>query len=260
MLLTLDVGNTNIKFGLFRGNELVAVWRASTRKNISGDELGLALDGYLRLNGYSLKVVTGFIVASVVPPMRPAIERLGARYLGLTPIFVEAHSQDLMPILYSNPREVGADRVLVSIAAFKRFQRALVIVDFGTATTFDCVSEKGEYLGGAIAPGFRLSAEALFQTASRLPKMEQFSAPQSAICRDTLNSLNSGLVLGYAGLVEGLVNRIRAEMDSEPLVTATGGLASLIAEQTKVIEIILPDLTMEGLKIIYDAQKGSPKA
>jgi type III pantothenate kinase len=256
MLLTLDVGNTNIKFGLWRQDDLLAVWRASTRKNISGDELGLMLDGFLRLNGFDLKSVRGFIVASVVPPMRPALERLGKRYLRLAPIFVEAHNQSLMPIRYTDPREVGADRVVVSIAAYRRFQRGLVIVDFGTATTFDCVSRGGEYLGGAIAPGFRLSADALFQTASRLPKMERFYSPPSAICQDTVNSLNSGLVLGYAGLVEGLVNRIRAEMEDEPLVAATGGLASLIAGHTKVIETILPDLTMEGLKILYDANKG----
>jgi type III pantothenate kinase len=157
-----------------------------------------------------------------------------------------------MPILYDDPREVGADRVVVSIAAYRRFKRSLVIVDFGTATTFDCVSERGEYLGGAIAPGFRLSAEALFQKASRLPKMEQFYAPTQAICRDTIGSLNAGLVLGYAGLVEGLIGRIKKEMGGEPMVAATGGLASLIAGETSSIAVVLPDLTMEGLKILYD--------
>ncbi|MDR0548065.1 MAG: type III pantothenate kinase [Deltaproteobacteria bacterium] len=252
MLLALDVGNTNIKFGLWGPNSLLAIWRASTRKNISGDELGLILEGFLRLNGYTFADVSGFIVASVVPPMRPAIARLGARYLNVTPIFVEPHRQKLMPILYDDPKEVGADRVLVSIAAYRRFQRGLVIVDFGTATTFDCVSAKGEYLGGAIAPGFRLSADALFQKASRLPKLEQFFAPPNAICRDTIQSLNAGLVLGYAGLVEGLIARIKSEMTGEPLVAATGGLAALIAKQTPAIAEVLPDLTMEGLKILFD--------
>ncbi|MDR1871172.1 MAG: type III pantothenate kinase [Deltaproteobacteria bacterium] len=252
MLLTLDVGNTNVKFGLWRCDQLAVVWRVSTHKEISGDELGLALDGFLRLNSLNFGDIDGFIVASVVPPMRPAIERLGVRYLNLTPIFVEAQTQRLMPILYDHPQEMGADRVAVSIAAFRRFKRALIIVDFGTATTFDCVSEKGEYLGGSIAPGFRLSAEALFQKASRLPKMERWSSPEKAICRDTISGLNSGMVLGYAGLVEGLVNRIKAEMGGEPLVAATGGLAALIAGETKAIMTVLPDLTMEGLKILYD--------
>ncbi|MDR2140574.1 MAG: type III pantothenate kinase [Deltaproteobacteria bacterium] len=252
MLLTIDVGNTNIKFGLWGQEKLLAIWRVSTQKSASGDELGLVLDGFLRLSERSFKDITGCVVASVVPPMRPALERLGSRYLGQAPIFVEPQSQKLLPILYNDPREVGADRVVVSLAAFRRFKKSLIIVDFGTATTFDCVSAQGEYLGGAIAPGFRLSAEALFQKASRLPKMEQFFEPTGAICRDTVNSLNSGLVLGYAGLVEGLVGRIRAEMASEPLVAATGGLAGLIAGQTRVIEKVLPDLTMEGLKIFYD--------
>jgi type III pantothenate kinase len=252
MLLTLDVGNTNVKFGLWEGDDLVAVFRASTKKNVSGDELGLTLDGFLRLNGFKFKDILGFIVASVVPPMRPAIERLGARYLSLAPIFVEAHAQRLMPILYDDPKEVGADRVAVSIAAYRRQKRSLVIVDFGTATTFDCVSEKGEYLGGAIAPGFRLSAEALFQKASRLPKLEQYSAPPQAICRNTVKGLNAGLVLGYAGLVEGLVARIEKEMGGSPLVAATGGLAALVAGQTNSIAEVWPDLTMEGLKILFD--------
>ncbi|MDR1083643.1 MAG: type III pantothenate kinase [Deltaproteobacteria bacterium] len=252
MLLTLDVGNTNLKFGLWVYDTLSAVWRISTRKDISGDELGLVLDGFLRLNGYGFRDITDLAVASVVPPMRPALERLASRYLNLTPVFVEAHLQRLMPIRYTDPREVGSDRVVVSVAAYRRFKTSLIVLDFGTATTFDCVSEKGEYLGGAIAPGFRLSAEALFQKASRLPKMEQFYSPQRAISQDTVNSLNSGMVLGYTGLIEGLVSRIRGEMSGQPMVVATGGLAALFARETQVIKEVLPNLTMEGLKILYE--------
>jgi type III pantothenate kinase len=255
MLLTMDVGNTNIKFGLWLGSRLAFNWRARTRRSYSSDELASLLEVFLRLKGHDLKEIDELVVASVVPPMRPAIERMGLRYLDRKPIFVEGHSQRLMPVLYGDPREVGADRVVGAIAAYRRFRTSLVVVDFGTATTFDCISAAGEYLGGAIAPGFRLSSEALFHKASRLPKMEQFFKPLRAIAKDTLNSLNSGLVLGYAGLVEGLARRVSAEMGTAPKVVATGGLAALIAGETDVIEEVLPDLTMEGLKIVYD-EKG----
>jgi type III pantothenate kinase len=247
----MDVGNTNIKFGLWVDGRMDFNWRVTTRASSSGDELGLAVESFLRLQGYALKEVDDLVVASVVLPMRPAIERLGTRYLGKPPIFVEVHSQTLMPVLYHNPREVGADRVVGAIAAYRQFKARTIVVDFGTATTFDCVSDAGEYLGGAISPGFRLSADALFDKARRLPRLEQFYKPETAIARDTVNSLNSGLVLGYAGLVEGMVTRIIREMGRAKVV-ATGGLAGLIADETKVIETILPNLTMDGLKLVYD--------
>jgi type III pantothenate kinase len=226
-------------------------WRINTHLHLSGDELGFMLEGFLRLPGFSFNDIDDLVVASVVLPMRPAIERLGNRYFDKQPIFVEAYNQTIMPVLYHNPREVGADRVVGAIAAYRRYSGSLIVVDFGTATTFDCISQAGEYLGGAIAPGFRLSADALFDKARRLPKMEQFYKPSVAIAKDTLNSLNSGLVMGYAGLVEGMVNRIKKEMGPAKVV-ATGGLATLIADETVAIEEILPNLTMEGLKIIYD--------
>jgi type III pantothenate kinase len=251
MLLTMDVGNTNIKFGLWTGDEMKFNWRITTRLSSSGDELGMMVESFLRLQGYALKEIDDLVVASVVLPMRPAIERLGVRYLGKSPIFVEVYTQTIMPVLYHNPREVGADRVVGAIAAYRQFKTKTIVVDFGTATTFDCISENGEYLGGAISPGFRLSADALFDKARRLPRLEQFYKPEKAIAQDTKNSLNSGLVLGYAGLVEGMVNRITKEM-GEAKIIATGGLASLIADETQVIELILPNLTMDGLKIIYD--------
>jgi type III pantothenate kinase len=226
-------------------------WRINTRQNVSGDELGFWLEGFLRHRGYGFKDVRDLVVCNVVRPLRPPIERLGTRYLNKPPVFVEAHTQSLMPVRYDDPREVGADRVVGAIAAFERLGCSLVVVDFGTATTFDCVSDKGEYLGGAIAPGFRLSADALFDKARRLPRMEQFYKPGSAVGKNTLDSLNSGLVLGYAGLVEGVVARVRAEMGPVRVV-ATGGLAALIADEAKVVEAIYPELTMEGLKIVYD--------
>ncbi|MDR1296817.1 MAG: type III pantothenate kinase [Deltaproteobacteria bacterium] len=251
MILTMDVGNTNIKFGLWNRDQMDSNWRISTSLTASGDELGLVVDNFLRLQGRVLKDVDELVVGSVVLPMRPAIERLGTRYLGKPPIFVEAHSQRIMPILYYNPREVGADRVVGAISAYRKIRSSLVVVDFGTATTFDCITKRGEYLGGAIAPGFRLSADALFDKARRLPKLEQFYKPRAAIGYDTASSLNSGLVLGYAGLVEGMVGRIKAEM-GEARVVATGGLAGLIAGETTVISEIMPNLTLEGLKIVYD--------
>ncbi|MDR1081589.1 MAG: type III pantothenate kinase [Deltaproteobacteria bacterium] len=255
MLMTMDVGNTNIKFGLWRGEQMAGNWRLSTRGDVSGDELGLVVDGALRLAGFSFGQVGDLIIASVVPPLRPAIERFAGRYLGRIPIFVEGWSQSAMRLEYSNPREVGSDRVVASLAAWRRCRRSLIVIDFGTATTFDCVSGAGDYLGGAIAPGFRLSAEALFRRASMLPKMESFHPPAKALCKDTLSGLNAGLVLGYTGLVEGLVRRLGSEMEPVPLTVATGGLAYLFASQTDVISEVLPDLTMEGLKLIYDEKK-----
>ncbi|MDR1051976.1 MAG: type III pantothenate kinase [Deltaproteobacteria bacterium] len=251
MILTMDVGNTNIKFGLWNGDQMDSNWRISTSLTASGDELGLVVENFLRLQGRVLKDVDELVVGSVVPPMRPAIERLGTRYLGKPPIFVEAHSQRIMTILYYSPREVGADRVVGAISAYRKIRSSLIVVDFGTATTFDCITKRGEYLGGAISPGFRLSADALFDKARRLPKLEQFYKPRAAIGLDTASSLNSGLVLGYAGLVEGMVGRIKAEM-GEARVVATGGLAGLIAGETTVISEVMPNLTLEGLKIVYD--------
>jgi type III pantothenate kinase len=258
ILLTMDVGNTNIKFGLWVGDRMEHNWRVNTRQYSSGDELGFLLEGFLRIQGYGFRDVSDLVVANVVSPMRPPIERLGLRYFGRPPLMVEAHTQDVMPIRYDDPREVGADRVVGSVAAYERFRTALIVVDFGTATTFDCVSAAGEYLGGAIAPGFRLSADALFDRARRLPRTEQFYRPGEAIAKNTLDSLNSGLVLGYAGLVEGLAARIKSEMGPAKVV-ATGGLAALIAGEAPVIEVILPDLTMEGLKIIRDRLRGAPR-
>ncbi|MDR1039606.1 MAG: type III pantothenate kinase [Deltaproteobacteria bacterium] len=255
MLMTMDVGNTNIKFGLWRGGTMAYNWRVSTRGDVSGDELGLVVDGALRLAGLSFGQVEDLIVASVVPPLRPALERFSNRYMGRVPIFVEGWSQRAMRLEYTNPREVGSDRVVASLAAWRRLKRSVIVVDFGTATTFDCVSDDGAYLGGAIAPGFRLSADALFRRASMLPKMESFHVPERALCKDTLAGLNAGLVLGYTALVEGLASRLASEMDPEPVTVATGGLAGLFASQTAAIREVLPDLTMEGLKIIYDEKK-----
>lgn len=251
MLFTMDVGNTNINLGLWEGDELKADWRLSTRRESTLDEMGLAIGGLFAAEGFEFKMVSGFIISSVVPPMRPTLERFGSKYLKLRPIFLEAHRQTLMPIFYKNPMEMGADRIAVSIAAYRRYHSSVIVVDLGTATTFDCISAKGEHLGGAIAPGLRLSAEALFQKASRLPKLELFDLPSTAIAKDTISSINVGLIYGYMSLVDGLVKRIKVELGPAKVV-ATGGLASLIAAESEQIEEVLPDLTLEGLKIIYN--------
>lgn len=251
MLFTMDVGNTNINLGLWEGDELRADWRLSTRRESTLDEMGLTIGGLFAAEGFRFDQVTGFIISSVVPPMRPALERFGTKYVRLRPVFLEAHRQRLMPIFYANPAEMGADRIAVSIAAYRRYRSSVIVVDLGTATTFDCISAKGEHLGGAIAPGLRLSAEALFQKASRLPKLELFDLPAKAIAQDTISSINVGLIYGYISLVDGLVTRLKTELGPAKVV-ATGGLAALIAAESRQIEDVLPDLTLEGLKIIYN--------
>ncbi len=250
MLFTMDVGNTNLKLGLWQGDELQADWRLNTRREFTLDELGLAIGGLFRAGKYRFDDVSGFIISSVVPPMRPALERFGIKYLKLRPIFLEAHRQNLMPIAYDNPLEMGADRVAVSLAAYRRYHTPLIVVDFGTATTFDCISADGAHLGGAIAPGLRLSAEALFQKASRLPRLELFDLPEVAIATSTAASLNVGLIYGYASLVDGLVQRLKKELGNAKVV-ATGGLATLMASEAKQIDEVLPDLALEGLKIFF---------
>ena len=250
MLFTVDVGNTNMNCGLWLGDELKADWRLATRRESTLDELGLSLGGLLNASGYTYKDITGFIISSVVPPMRPALERFGIKYVRLRPLFLEAHRQNLLPLSYYNPMEMGADRVAVSIAAYRRVRGPVIVVDLGTATTFDCVSDAGVHLGGAIVPGLRLSAEALFQKASRLPRLELFDLPERAIARDTTSSLNVGLIWGHIALVDGLAERLKREM-GPARVLATGGLATLIASGSSQIEEVLPDLTLEGLKIAY---------
>lgn len=255
MLFTMDVGNTNINYGLWEGDELLADWRMPTRRESTLDEFGVNTAGLFATRGFSFDQINGFIIASVVPPMRPTLERFGMKYLKQCPIFLEAHTQTLMPLHYINPVEMGSDRVAVSIAAYHRFKRAVIIIDMGTATTFDCISAQGEHLGGAIAAGLRLSAEALFSKTSRLPSLELLDLPDKVIARDTVTGINVGLIWGYINMIDGLVATIKEEMeDKDVKVVVTGGLASLIASGSKQIEEILPDLTLEGLKIVYNAK------
>lgn len=254
MLFTVDIGNTNIVFGIFKDREIINHWRIGTDKDKTSDEYGVLFRNLLEINGIDLESITGAVVSCVVPTLLEVILRTLRFYFKVDPIVVGPGIKTGMPILYHNPKEVGADRIVNAIAAFEEYKCSVVIVDFGTATTFDCVSDKGEYLGGSIATGVLVSAEALFRSASMLPKVE-IVAPKTVIGRNTVHSIQSGIVFGYAGLVDGIVERIKKEMGTRPRVIATGGLASLISSESNTIEIIDEFLSLKGLRLIYEWNK-----
>lgn len=254
MLLVIDVGNTNIVLGLFEGTTLKRDWRIATKKTKTDDEYGIQLLQLFSLSGIDPKRLEGTIIACVVPPLQEVLERCLWQYFSLKAMTVGPGIKTGMPILYDNPREVGADRIVNSVAAFDRYKSGLIVVDFGTATTFDVVSPKGEYLGGAISPGIGISAEALFLRASKLPRVE-LSAPRSSIGKTTVDSMRSGLIYGYVGLTDGMVNRLRAEIPFPLRVVATGGLAGVIAEHSTTIESVEPSLTLHGLRLIHELNR-----
>lgn len=252
MLLVIDVGNTNTVMGLFDKEELVCDWRIRTERETTEDEFFVLASQLFASSGQNPGKVKATIVSCVVPPMRKILEGFCSKYLKHAPEWVTAQSDMGMPILYDNPSEVGADRIVNAVAAYERHKQSLIVIDFGTATTFDCISEKGEYLGGAISPGVGIASEALFARASKLPRVEIFQAPETAIGKNTAGSMQAGIIFGYAGLVDGLVQRIKEEMGSSPKVIATGGLAPLMAGVSKTIEAVESGLTLEGLKIIHE--------
>jgi type III pantothenate kinase len=251
MLLVIDIGNTHTVLGIYRENELQAHWRLHTNRERTSDELGVLLINLFAKSPYSIESIKGVIISSVVPPVNNTFINLSQRYFHTKPLFVGPGIKTGMPILYENPKEVGADRIVNAVAAFERYKQDLIVVDFGTATTFDCISNQGQYLGGAIVPGIMISCEALFQRASKLPRVEIFKCPTSVVAKDTISSMNAGIVYGYAGLVDGLVNAIDQERGIKCKVLATGGLAPLIASQSKTIEEVDELLTLEGLRILY---------
>lgn len=254
MLLVIDVGNTNIVVGVYKNNELLNHWRVSTVRNRTTDEYGVTFMNLFLLNGVDPKKVNKVIISSVVPPLMPAMERVALNYFKTTPVIVGPGTKTGMSIQVDNPREVGADRIVNAVAAYEKYGGPLIIIDFGTATTFCAVNEKGIYQGGAIAPGIGISAEALFERAAKLPRIE-IKNPGAVISKNTVASMQSGTLFGYVGLVEGIVARMKKELSGKVRVIATGGLANLIAQETDCIDHIERFLTLEGLRIIYDKNK-----
>lgn len=254
MLLVIDVGNTNTVLGLYDGKKLLHDWRIRTEIDHTIDEYGVLIYNLYqssRMKAAEIKAVTAIIISCVVPPMLNILEPLCIKYFNIKPLIVGPGIKTGMPIFYDNPKEVGADRIVNAVAAYNKYRKECIIVDFGTATTFDYVSPKGEYMGGCIAPGIIISSEALFEKASKLPRVE-FSRPKTVITKDTVSAIQSGVMFGYAGLVDGIVNRIKAEVKTNPVVIATGGLAGIITPETKTIDKLEEMLTLDGLRFIYE--------
>jgi type III pantothenate kinase len=250
-LFCVDIGNTNIVMGLYDGEELASHWRVATVHRRMADEYAMLVLDLFERAALDTEDVSGVIVASVVPPLTGVFEKLSQRYFQQTPMVVGPGVRTGVPILYDSPQEVGADRIVNAVAAYQRYRSSVCIVDFGTATTFDALSAAGEYLGGAIAPGIGIAAEALFQRTAKLPRIE-LVRPPGAIGKTTVQSMQSGLLFGYVGLVEGMIARFRAELGPEMKVLATGGLASLIAQETPAIDAVDPWLTLDGLRLIWN--------
>jgi type III pantothenate kinase len=260
MLLTLDVGNTNTVLGLYPlgSEELVAQWRISTRRDQTADEYGVLFLNLFAMRKIEVTDIASIIISSVVPPVDSALRQMCDRYFNLKPMFVEPGIKTGMPILVDNPAEVGADRLVNSVAAYTRYGGPCIVVDFGTATTFDHVSAKGEYLGGVICPGLAISADALFARAAKLSRVD-IKRPCRVVGTNTVAAVQSGLFYGYLGLVDGILERMLQEMRSanspEPKIVATGGLARLIAGDSRFIEIIDDMLTLDGLRLIYERNR-----
>lgn len=254
MLLVIDIGNSNTVLGIYDRQDLKNNWRIGTDKDRTVDEYAMLIDNLFRLSGLQFSDLDDVVVSSVVPPMLDTIEGLCQQYFELTPYVVGPGIKTGMPIQYDNPREVGADRIVNAIAAYERSRCGLIVVDFGTATTFDVISPDGSYQGGAIAPGVGISADALFARASKLPRVE-FSRPEQIIAKNTVNSMQAGIFFGYVGLVEGIVSRMIKELPERPKVIATGGLAASISAATSCIDRVEPFLTLEGLRILYERNR-----
>lgn len=251
MFLVVDVGNTNIVLGIYRGRELLHHFRIGTNRQATVDEYGVLIYNLFQMSRIQVQDIEGVIISSVVPPLMHVLEELCEKYLRRKPLVVGPGIKSGLNLRYENPREVGADRIVNAVAAIEQYGGPLVVVDFGTATTFDCIDAQGNYLGGAIVPGIGIATEALYQRASKLPRIE-LEKPKKVIGRNTVNAMQAGIIFGYAGQVDGIVERIAAEMGAKPKVVATGGLAELIASETRSIEEVNPRLTLEGLRIIYE--------
>ena len=254
MLLVIDVGNTNMVLGVYKDAELLDHWRISTDRQRTTDEYGVLIRELFYLNDLRADDINAIIISSVVPPVVPTLERMCQRYFGLSPLLIGPGVKTGMDIRYDNPREVGADRIVNAVAAYEKYGGPVIIVDFGTATTFCAVDAKGVYLGGSICPGIGISTEALVQRTAKLPRIE-LKRTDSVICRNTIESMQAGVFYGFVGQVEGIVSRMRRELDMSARVVATGGLAVVIAPATKAIDVVEPMLTLEGLRIIYERNR-----
>jgi len=254
MLLVIDIGNTNTVIGLFDENKLIAHWRLASQRHRTADEYGIIIKEFFILNNTDISETTDVIISCVVPPLLPVLEEMSNKYFKINPLIVGPDTKTGLSILYDNPKDVGADRIANAVAGYEKFGGPLIIVDFGTAITFDVVSKKGEYLGGLIFPGITISMEALFNKAAKLSRVELIS-PTAVIGKNTAESVQAGAVYGYAGLVDNIVKEIQKETGKETKVISTGGQRELIAKHSSVIQENCPLLTLEGLKIIYEKNK-----
>jgi type III pantothenate kinase len=254
MILVVDVGNTNIVLGLYEGKQLLHHWRISTNRSATADEYGMTIYNLFAHGGIKLEAVEGVIISSVVPPLMFALETMCRKYVKKDPLIVGPGIKTGLSIRIENPREVGADRIVNAVAGLELYGPPLIMVDFGTATTFCYIDEQGQYMGGAIAPGIGISTEALYQRAAKLPRIELVK-PKSTVGRNTIASMQAGIIYGFAGQVDGIVHRIREEFGTNPTVVATGGLAELISAESRTIQIVNPLLTLQGLQLIYERNK-----
>lgn len=252
MLLVFDIGNTNMVLGVYDGDNLVRDWRINTDLNKTSDEYSVLIKSLFDASNISLSVVDAIIVSSVVPAVMHSLENFCRKYCNISPMVVGPGIKTGLNIKYEDPKMVGADRIVNAVAAISKYNCPVIIIDFGTATTYCAVSKKGEYIGGAISPGMKISSEALFQKASKLPRVELVT-PETVICKDTVSAMQAGIIYGYAGQVEKIVGLMKKELKDEgTLVIATGGLANMISQETNAIDVIDPNLTLEGLRIIYE--------
>ncbi len=258
MLLVLDVGNTNTTLGLYEGEELKNSWRLTSERQRTVDEYGIMCLTLLQLAGLRPGSVTDIVISSVVPPLDFTLNKMAEVYFGIKPLFIDSTNAG-MPVLYEDPQEVGPDRIVNAVAAFSKYGGPCIVVDFGTATTFDVISSAGEYLGGIICPGIQISADALFQRAARLRRIE-IRQPERIIGTNTTASVQSGLYYGNIGQVDGVIEQIIRELGEQPRVIATGGLAPLIGKGSRHIEAVEPDLTLEGMRLIHMRQGGKPSS
>src|SRR5262245_30425722 len=254
MLLVADVGNTNTVIGVFDEARLLASWRLTSRREQTADEYGVFIETLLRTRGLQAQQIRAVAISNVVPPVQQTLEWMCEKYFGVSPFNVDPGVSTTMPLAVDHPREVGSDRIVNAVAACARYGPPLIVIDFGTATTFDCVDAAGRFIGGAIAPGITTATDALLSRAARLYRVE-LVRPKEAIGRNTVTNIQSGVVYGYAGLVDGIVERMK--MDGAPKVIATGGLAQLMADVAKSIERVDDDLTLEGLRLLYEQARAS---